>query len=62
MREQKEQEVFFIRDVCEMLGVSRQSLYVWIKEGKLKCNIMGSGRKCFTREQIDEFKNSRKVK
>lgn len=57
-----EKEIFYIQDVTKIFGVTRDTIYRWCRSGNLKYSELPTGRRFFTREQIEAFKNGSKVK
>ena len=54
-----EREVYYVKDVAEMFAVTRQAVNYWCKNGTLKYSELPTGRRFFTREQIEDFKNGK---
>ena len=50
---------YYVSDVARMLGVTRQSVHYWCKNGLIEYNVLASGKKWFTYEQIENFKNGK---
>jgi excisionase family DNA binding protein len=44
-----------ISEVAEMFGVSRQAVYKWINENKIKSVTTPAGTKRITQEEIDKL-------
>lgn len=50
--------MFKVSQVAKDLGVKENTIYTWIREGKLKVNRLGSGERAsvrITQEQLNEF-------
>ena len=50
----KDIEVYTLEEIIELLGVTRRTLYNWIKDGKLKAFKAGREWRV-TRKALDEF-------
>ena len=50
----KDIEVYTIKEVRELLGVTRRTLYNWIKDGKIKAFKAGKEWRV-TRKALEEF-------
>ena len=48
-------ELYTMKEVCSILGLSRTSIYKEIKSGKLTPTYVGSNRVRFTPESIHEY-------
>lgn len=54
MGEKLSLEMYTLKEVCEMLRISRRTIYNLLKDGKLKGVKVGREWR-FSREQIEEF-------
>ena len=45
---------YTVKEVAEMLKVHEQTVFRWLREGKLKSDKVGSNHR-ITKEQIDQF-------
>lgn len=52
----KEYNVYSLTEVIEILGVTRRTLYNWIKDGKIKAIKAGQQWR-ITQEALEEFLN-----
>jgi len=50
-------EVLTTPQVCDLLGITRQTLYAWLQQGKLKPWMRGGGAWLFIRSEILKAKD-----
>lgn len=50
----KDIEVYTLKELVDLLQVTRRTLYNWIKDGKLKAFRVGKGWRV-TKEALEEF-------
>jgi excisionase family DNA binding protein len=53
-------KTYSVKEVCELLGVSRRTITSYVNDGKLKGSKIG-GRWVFTEKQLKEFINEGSV-
>lgn len=52
-----DKDILNMKDICKLLGLTRQTIMRYVKEGKLK-RIEGYTYYKFTKEEIQRFLNS----